>query len=121
MTPAVWELAAGGFRDTSRVAASDTRMFLDILMTNQPAVLAQLDNYLGQLTELRTLLACGDEAALAANWPLPGSCVCPMETQENLGIEAIREQYDKSTHFWRSVRSPVAVKFPEINQSVIVR
>ncbi len=33
--PAVWELAAGGFRDTSRVAASDTRMFLDILMTNR--------------------------------------------------------------------------------------
>jgi prephenate dehydrogenase len=62
----VWELAAGGFRDTSRVAASDTRMFMDILMTNQPAVLAQLDNYIGQLTELRALLANDDEAALAA-------------------------------------------------------
>ena len=43
---AVWDLAAGGFRDTSRVAASDTRMFLDILMTNRPAVLAQVDAYL---------------------------------------------------------------------------
>jgi prephenate dehydrogenase len=64
--PTVWELAAGGFRDTSRVAASDTRMFLDILMTNQPAVLAQLDNYIGQLTELRTLIKNEDEAALAA-------------------------------------------------------
>jgi prephenate dehydrogenase len=64
--PMVWELAAGGFRDTSRVAASDTRMFLDILMTNQPAVLAQLDNYIDQLTHLRTLLADDDEAALAA-------------------------------------------------------
>jgi prephenate dehydrogenase len=64
--PKVWELAAGGFRDTSRVAASDTRMFLDILMTNQPAVLAQLDNYIGQLRELRTLLENDDEAALAA-------------------------------------------------------
>ncbi len=64
--PKVWELAAGGFRDTSRVAASDTRMFLDILMTNQPAVLAQLDNYMGQLGELRTLLESGNEAELAA-------------------------------------------------------
>jgi prephenate dehydrogenase len=63
---AVWELAAGGFRDTSRVAASDTRMFLDILMTNQPAVLAQLDNYIEQLSDLRTLLENHDEAALAA-------------------------------------------------------
>jgi prephenate dehydrogenase len=64
--PQVWELAAGGFRDTSRVAASDTRMFLDILMTNQPAVLAQLDNYISQLSELRTLIENKDEAALAA-------------------------------------------------------
>jgi prephenate dehydrogenase len=64
--PMVWELAAGGFRDTSRVAASDTRMFLDILMTNQPAVLAQLDNYIEQLSELRTLIHNDDEKALAA-------------------------------------------------------
>lgn len=64
--PVVWELAAGGFRDTSRVAASDTRMFLDILMTNQPAVLAQLDSYLAQLTELRDLLHAKDEDALRA-------------------------------------------------------
>jgi prephenate dehydrogenase len=61
----VWELAAGGFRDTSRVAASDTRMFLDILMTNRPALLAQLDNYMEHLSELRHLLADDDEAGLA--------------------------------------------------------
>ena len=63
---AVWDLAAGGFRDTSRVAASDTRMFLDILMTNRPAVLAQLDAYLHHLTELRGLIEQGDEAELRA-------------------------------------------------------
>lgn len=64
--PAVWELAAGGFRDTSRVAASDTRMFLDILMTNQPAVLAQLDAYLAHLADLRGLIQANDEDALRA-------------------------------------------------------
>lgn len=64
--PAVWELAAGGFRDTSRVAASDTRMFLDILMTNRAAVLAQLDSTAAHLAELRALLAAGDEATLRA-------------------------------------------------------
>ena len=64
--PAVWELAASGFRDTSRVAASDTRMFLDILLTNRAAVLAQLDSAAGHLAELRDLLADGDEAALRA-------------------------------------------------------
>ncbi len=61
---AVWDLAAGGFRDTSRVAASDTQMFLDILMTNRDAVLAQLDTLEGHLTELKTLLADKNEDAL---------------------------------------------------------
>jgi prephenate dehydrogenase len=64
--PALWELAAGGFRDTSRVAASDTKMFLDILMTNQPAVLAQLDEYIHHLCEFRSLLESDNEDALAA-------------------------------------------------------
>ncbi len=64
--PLVWELAAGGFRDTSRVAASDTQMFLDILLTNRAAVLAQIDRFSAELDGLRTLLAAEDEAALRA-------------------------------------------------------
>jgi prephenate dehydrogenase len=62
--PTVWRLAAGGFRDTSRVAASDTRMFMDILMTNREAVLAQLCTFQAQIDELRSLLAYSDEDAL---------------------------------------------------------
>lgn len=61
---AIWELAAGGFRDTSRVAASDTRMFMDILMTNRPAVLNQVDTFITHLQEMRTLLNDEDETAL---------------------------------------------------------
>ena len=64
--PLAWELAAGGFRDTSRVAASDTQMFLDILLTNRTAVLQQVDAFAGHLGELRTLLADGDEGSLRA-------------------------------------------------------
>ncbi len=60
----VWKLAAGGFRDTSRVAASDTRMFMDILMTNRAAVLEQLDTFTQHITEIRTLLAQADETVL---------------------------------------------------------
>lgn len=60
----VWDLAAGGFRDTSRVAASDTQMFLDILMTNRAAVLDQVDRFMLHLTDLRARLAAGDEDAL---------------------------------------------------------
>ncbi len=64
--PALWRLAAGGFRDTSRVAASDTAMFLDILMTNRREVLAQVEAMGRHLDELHELLARGDEAGLCA-------------------------------------------------------
>lgn len=62
--PTVWEVAAGGFRDTSRVAASETQMFLDILMTNRSAVLEQIDDFTQRLGDLRLLLAAADEAGL---------------------------------------------------------
>ncbi|HAJ37226.1 MAG TPA: prephenate dehydrogenase/arogenate dehydrogenase family protein [Chloroflexi bacterium] len=62
--PTVWDVAAGGFRDTSRVAASDTQMFLDILMTNRAAVLAQVERFQAHLGALHDLLANNDEAAL---------------------------------------------------------
>lgn len=62
--PTVWDLAAGGFRDTSRVAASDTRMFLDILSTNRTAVLEQIDTFSAHLDTLRDLVAAADEDKL---------------------------------------------------------
>ncbi len=72
--PLVWELAAGGFRDTSRVAASDTRMFLDILMTNRSAVLDQLDALLGHLHSLRAAHRHGRRGPTRrATQRLPGS------------------------------------------------
>ncbi len=62
--PRVWKIAAGGFRDTSRVASSNLDMMLDILMTNRDAVLDMVDHYLAEFTELRTLLEQEDEGAL---------------------------------------------------------
>jgi prephenate dehydrogenase len=62
--PLAWALAASGFRDTTRVAASDVDMMLDILLTNRPAVLDWVDAFAGQLTALRDALAAEDEAAL---------------------------------------------------------
>lgn len=62
--PAVWDVAAGSFRDGSRVAASDVTMLLDILLTNQAAVLAALAGYEAHLRRLRHLLEQGDEPEL---------------------------------------------------------
>jgi prephenate dehydrogenase len=62
----VWKLAASGFRDTSRVAASDVTMMLDILLTNQLAVGEALRRAGAHLTNLSNLLDTGDEEGLRA-------------------------------------------------------
>jgi prephenate dehydrogenase len=62
--PRLWQVAASGFRDTSRLAASDVTMMLDILLTNREAVLAALQDYAGQLGHLAGLLAGDDEEKL---------------------------------------------------------
>ncbi len=62
----VWNLAAGGFRDTSRVAASEVTMMLDILLTNRAEVLGVLDNTIAQLIDVRERIERGDEEGLRA-------------------------------------------------------
>ncbi len=62
--PAVWDVTAGGFKDTSRVAATDTTMMLDILLTNQAAVGNLIAIARQQLDQFAAVIAAGDEAAL---------------------------------------------------------
>jgi prephenate dehydrogenase len=64
--PAAWEIVAGGFRDTSRVAGSDVTMMLDILTTNRDPVLDAVGVCQEQLARLARLLESGDEQALRA-------------------------------------------------------
>ncbi|MCY3833580.1 MAG: prephenate dehydrogenase [Chloroflexi bacterium] len=61
---AYWELAAGGFRDTSRLAASNVTMMGDILSTNTQAVATLLAQFRMQLAMLETLLIAGDDQRL---------------------------------------------------------
>jgi len=60
----VWKVAATGFRDTTRLAASDETMMLDILFTNQAAVRQMLARYQDQLANLSRSLERGSEAGL---------------------------------------------------------
>jgi len=62
----VWQVAASGFRDTTRLAASDLTMMLDILLTNRAAVLAALAGYAAELEQLTRLIDQGDADALLA-------------------------------------------------------
>ena len=59
-----WAVSASGFRDVARLAGSDPRMMLDILLTNRDALLGALAGYEAELAALRQALAEGDEAAL---------------------------------------------------------
>lgn len=60
----VWSVAAGGFRDTTRLAGSDPTMLRDIVLTNRPGILTHLHTYQQNLTDLIALLENADEAAL---------------------------------------------------------
>lgn len=62
----LFQYAASGFRDFTRIAGSSPEMWRDISLANQAALLTELDAYLAQLTTLRARLAASDGAALEA-------------------------------------------------------
>lgn len=51
--PGALRLAAGGLRDTTRIAASNPRLWEDILLLNSEAVVAEIDSMISQLTQYR--------------------------------------------------------------------
>jgi len=64
--PAAWEIVAGGYRDTSRVAGSDVTMMLDILATNRHAILDAVSAFREQLDRMTALIEDEDEGKLKA-------------------------------------------------------
>jgi prephenate dehydrogenase len=63
---AMWQMAASGFRDTTRLAASDLTMMTDILLTNRAAVLGALARFRAELEALTAAISSGDPATLRA-------------------------------------------------------
>lgn len=59
-------LAAGGFRDMTRIAASSPTIWPDICVANRDAIVASLDDYLVALNDVRDLVAGADRPALLA-------------------------------------------------------
>lgn len=62
----LFQYAASGFRDFTRIAGSSPEMWRDISLANQTALLTELDAYMLQLGGLRAKLAAGDALGIEA-------------------------------------------------------
>ncbi len=60
----IFDNAAGGFRDFTRIASSDPSMWQDICLANKEALLIHLDHFSSDLAKLRTALEQGDAETL---------------------------------------------------------
>jgi prephenate dehydrogenase len=57
-------LAAGGFRDMTRIASSHPAIWPDICLANRDAIVAALDDYVGALGRVRAIVAGGEREQL---------------------------------------------------------
>ncbi|MCS6866961.1 MAG: prephenate dehydrogenase/arogenate dehydrogenase family protein [Gemmataceae bacterium] len=75
ITPPAWlPFTAGGFRDSTRIAASDPRLWAAILAANRHYVRCALEALIDRFTQFRQLLATGDTAGLE-QWLVEGKQV----------------------------------------------
>lgn len=64
--PRLWQVTASGYRDTSRLAASNVTMMTDILLTNRAAVLEALTDCRENLNHLTELIESAQEEELSS-------------------------------------------------------
>jgi prephenate dehydrogenase len=63
---ALMRLAAGGFRDMTRIAAGSPAIWPDICAENAGAIVPVLDRLIGELSKVRRIVADGDRTALSS-------------------------------------------------------
>lgn len=62
---AVLRLAAGGFRDMTRVASGHPAIWIDVCRENRMAIVSALDGMIDGLQSMREIVDTGDDAALS--------------------------------------------------------
>lgn len=58
------QLAAGGFRDITRIASSDPQMWTDILLSNRPVLVDLIEQWQNRMSVVREWLTNEDNAAI---------------------------------------------------------
>ncbi len=66
--PEILLLAAGGFRDLTRLAASNPHLWSDILLANRHAIARAVDLYVERLSSLRDLVLAEDSPSVEATF-----------------------------------------------------
>jgi prephenate dehydrogenase len=61
---ALLRLAAGGFRDMTRIASGHPDIWLDICAENRPAIVTALGGLIDRLSQIRTVVDAGDRESL---------------------------------------------------------
>jgi len=87
---ALLRLAAGGFRDMTRIASGHPAIWLDICAENRDAIVATLGSLIDGLSSMRSIVADGDREGLLARLAmarearsnLPGRIKTPSELAE---------------------------------------
>ena len=88
-------MAAGGFKDITRIAGSSPVMWEQICATNREAILPVLDSYISSLSEIRNRLNAGDSSYIHDLFENSGRYRNSI-SDENNGL--IRAQYSFSVH-----------------------
>ena len=60
----IFQFAAGGFRDLSRIASSDPTMWSDICIENRTAILEMIESYTGSLNRIKDMIENSDHQQL---------------------------------------------------------
>jgi prephenate dehydrogenase len=88
---ALRRLVASGFRDTTRVAASDPDLWVDICATNGPSIVAALDVLTSRLEVLRKLIAEGNRDGLREELAAARSARLRIPTKPGSSPRGLRE------------------------------
>lgn len=62
--PHAKRLAAGGFRDITRIASSDPKMWTDILLSNQVSLIHLIEQWQEKMTEVKSWLTSDNQAKI---------------------------------------------------------
>ncbi|MBX0356225.1 prephenate dehydrogenase [Halobacillus sp. Nhm2S1] len=59
--PYIKQMAAGGFKDITRIASSNPKLWQDIFFQNKKLLISMLDDWIGEMERIRTYLSEGEK------------------------------------------------------------